>query len=67
MSILPAMHTSKYSLFPADLAAQLRMSFPYFGYTLGGPITWLADHLYKQHDTRLDRYLIKHLFVTCTL
>ena len=58
-------HTSRYSLCPADLAAQLRVSSPYFGYTFGGPITWLADQLYKQDDTWLDRYLMNIYVLTC--
>ena len=41
-------HTSKNSLFPLARGAQLPCMSPYLGYTLGGPITWLADQLCKK-------------------
>ena len=51
-------HTSRNSVCLYLPGAQLYILSPYFGYTLGGPITWLAEKLCKEnYELWTDGYL----------
>ena len=61
-------HTSRNSLFPMARGAQLPCMSPYLGYTLGGPITWLADQLCKEYyETWIDRYFNVAAIPSCVI